>query len=444
MKKIVFSVIVCLSLFPQLIAQDIWESLHSPGGANVNTLFKVSDSIYLIGVQFDGSLYRTTNAGLNWEKVFQGHHDPIIGNRAVRCFIFNSVNEILVSTYDSAILRSTDQGKTWIGVSGAGGEGMVNTRSGIMFGYDNVFSNWSFTKSIDSGRTWTHLPFPPVGSIYSMINFGDTLFIGYYNSIIYSGDFANSWSQFGNSFPVGLIHSILFLNQNEIFAGGENGIFYSSNAGTSWVQRNNGIPGTSKYIRNLQFISDTIFAIGKMGLIFTIDKGDNWQHYNNLSFQKDIYSASYSNNLKLICNYAGVYKVLPDNWIYSSQGIYSFTPYKLLRGSNGDLLFNTSVGLFKSTNDGVDWDCVELDAFLGGCRDIAVKNNLYFVMSRSGNFYISSDNGSNWNYTGNKPYGVFNMDFSKLGNNIYASFSYYPPNLPPTDGLFVSSNFGAS
>jgi photosystem II stability/assembly factor-like uncharacterized protein len=445
MKKLVFVFAFLFIISFHISAQNIWQALDSPGGSNVNKLFKVTDSIHLIGVQFDGSFYRTTNAGTNWEKVFQGSHPNNIGNKAVRCFAFNSNQEILASTFTNGILRSTDQGATWIGTGGAGGEGMVNTNSGIMFGYDNVSQNWQFSRSLDSGKTWSYLPHPWTGnSVYSISSRNDIVYIGSRDSIIFSSDFGNTWYKYGNSFSASGIYSLIFLEENEVLAGTNNGVFYTSDSGISWVLRNSGIPGISKLVRNFQIISDRIYGIGKFGLIYSTDKGLSWQHYNNLSFQKDIYAAAYTDDQILICTYTGVYKIIPEQWVYSSQGIYAHTPYKLIRANNGDLLFNTSIGLFSSTNDGFNWNCLELENFFGGCKDITIKENLYFLMNKAGDFYISSDNGASWSYTGNKPFASMGMEFSKLNNSIYACFNYYPSGQPPTDAFYISPNFGAS
>lgn len=65
-------------------------------------------------------------------------------------------------------------------------------------------------------------------------------------------------------------------------------------------------------------------------------------------------------------------------------------------------------------------------------------------MNKSGTFYFSTDNGLTWNYTNNEPYNSNGMEFSKLGNNIYACFYYYPSGYPPTDCILMTTNFGSS
>ncbi len=426
-----------------IFAQSNWQQLDSPGGANVNTIFKVTDSIFLVGVQ-DGSFYRSTDLGGNWNKVFNGNHPSNLGNKAVRCFVFNSNQEILASTFLYGIRRSTDQGLTWIATNGAGGETMVNTDSGIMFGYDNVSSNWSFSKSLDSGKTWFYFPRPWGDNIYSMSVYGDEVFVGFRDSIIHSNNFGESWNKYGHSFSGSGINSILILGDSEVVSGTQNGVYYTSDAGNNWLLRNNGIPSTSNFIRNLQIVSDTIYAVGKQGLMYTTDKGLMWIPYNNNSFLIDVYKGAYTESIKLLATYSGVYKATPEGWEYSSQGIYSFTPQKIFRSSTGEIIYNTTAGLFKSSDEANSWNPIELENFFGGCKDIILNNNYLFVQTRGGKFYYSLDYGNNWIYTGYNIYGNRGMAFSSLTNSIFAAFAYYPIGYPPTDCLFITSNFGAN
>ena len=133
MKKLLL--VIAIILYRITIAQSNWVPLNSPGGADVNNIFKVTDSIFICGIQ-SGSLYRTSNSGQSWDKVWIGNNN--YGNTGVRNMIFNSNNDILVSTYDRGILISYDDGLTWQVTDHSGGPNLVNTQSGILFSSDNT------------------------------------------------------------------------------------------------------------------------------------------------------------------------------------------------------------------------------------------------------------------------------------------------------------------
>ncbi len=441
--KIIKTLCFTLLIFIQSsLCQSNWQQLDSPGGGNINKLFKVSDLIFLAGTQ-SGSIYRSSDSGVNWNIVHAANH--ISSGFGVNCFEFNSNQDIIVGTYINGIMYSTDMGLTWVQTNCGGGDFITNTSSGKMFSYDKIFGNWKFAESLDSGKTWFGVPYPfGTARVYSMVNFGNIVFVGLTNFISYSTDLGNSWSIYGTQFNSGDIHTLLIFGENEMLIGSNNGVFYTSDHGLSWQVRNNGIPSNSKKIYELRNKSDTIFACGNSGLLYTTDLGNQWIHYNNNTIQHAITSVLVSSNRILAAAENGVFNIESNQWINSSNGIYNFNPLSINSTANNDLIYNTSSGLFKSTDDGVNWTTLEFESFYGGCTFIH-KSNLYFVQTVDSLFYLSTDYGTNWSNTGS--YWGYNtgMSFSKDDNRIYAGFYKSRPfGNPPYSGFRFSTNFGAS
>jgi photosystem II stability/assembly factor-like uncharacterized protein len=440
---VVYLTALLLVFIQSPLCQSNWTQLNSPGGGNINNIFKVTDSIFIAGVQ-NGSLYRTSNYAAAWTKVFNGTNTSAY--KGVRSFTFNSSNEIFIGISGTGIVRSTNLGLDWIATNCEGGEFIVNTLDGFILSSDNENDDWKLAKSLDSGKTWISTPIPPWWTImHSISSFENVIYVGRGNNLIFTADSGQTWLPYTNNITGTInIRSILIFSENEILLGTDNGIYYTNDHGTNWEIRNNGIPTDAKKITQLQRSSDTIYACGEAGLLYTTDLGNQWKPYNNFTLRHLINTAVISNDLIFAATIIGVCKIEPLNWLNYSNGIYELNPLSINSTHNNDLIYNTSAGLFKSTDDGEYWTTIEFDKFYGGCTFIH-KGNLYFVQSVDYLFYLSNDFGTNWSNTGS--YWGYNtgMSFSKDDNKIYAGFyKHFPWPSPPGNGFRISINFGAN
>ncbi len=436
MKNIILTFLLILSI--PIYPQSNWVPLNSPGGADVTNIFKVSDLIFICGIQ-NGSLYRTSNSGQSWDKVWIGNNNN--SNIGVRKMIFNSNKDILVSTYDRGILYSSDAGLNWQVTNNGGGEQIANTQSGIML-------SSAFAKSLDSGKTWISFSVPWVTGWHhttSMVSVVDTIFIALDDSILCTKDFGNTWIKYGNRILGSQrINQIIFMNENQIIVGADNGVYFSSDKGNTWQSRNTGLVNTSKKINNLIMQNDSIYACTSSGIYYTTDYGNQWSHFNNYNFQRDIRNLQFCGSDFLIANSSGIYKVEPTEWTNFSSGIYGMTPKSISSTSNSDLIYSSSTGLFISFDSGNNWSEIDPNIFFGPCGFIS-KDSVYFTESASGLFYLSTDYGENWNYTGSHLGSNLGMSFLRESNIIFASFfaQSIPPN-PPFSRMGYTSDYGAS
>ncbi len=240
----------------------------------VTTLLKLSDGSFLAGTESTG-IYKTTNSGDNWNKVF--NYSNLIWT------INKSENgRIFVGTDLGGIYRSTDDGVNFTNVFNP---------SSLIFDFAFNSSNHIFActelfgvyKSTDNGSSWNLLWDTDLIPVSIVVNSLGNIFVGTgsdgiylstdggatFNNIAFSGDFV--WD--------------LYIDQNDdIFACTETqGLNKSIDDGSNWD--NLGFPSssTSKY-----FVSST----GKQFLV--VDATEVYQfNENNLTW--DIFTDGLSN-----------------------------------------------------------------------------------------------------------------------------------------------------
>ncbi|MCX6164755.1 MAG: YCF48-related protein [Ignavibacteriae bacterium] len=189
------------------------------GGLNWNIAYRDSSnynsikSIYFINSSTGfacgdgGMIYSTFNGGQNWSPQY------ITGSTNLRCIRFLNSSTGLVCGGDNLpeIYKTTNGGLSWFGGITSG----VSFLECICFADANTAyagGDWDILKSIDGGNTWSILI--TQGSVYR------------------------------GEFP-----SIQFLNANTGYvAAGRDGVLYTSNGGVNWSSR---IPNTGFGIRGL-------------------------------------------------------------------------------------------------------------------------------------------------------------------------------------------------
>jgi photosystem II stability/assembly factor-like uncharacterized protein len=153
---------------------------------------------------------------------------------------------------------------------------------------------------------------------------------------------------------------------------------------------------------------------------------------NNLN----ITNLYYNNNILYACTGGGIYKSSNDgvNWQQiglSNQIIYSFT-------SNSTNLFSgTTSGVFTTSNNGVTWGLVNNSFLSYRVNDILIKDGYkIFAGTRGGGNFISTNSGDNW-ISRNEGFGYKEIySYYTYGNNIYCGTTW--------EGLYSSSNEGTN
>ncbi len=216
---------------------------------------------------------------------------------------------------------------------------------------------------------WTRVNQLPATDIASLYHKGDTLYAGGKNIIYISNDKGLTWDS-TSTIPQLFLVTVITVYKNELYAAAPNrGVYKSPDGGATW-----------------QNITTGIFP----------DVADFCE------FQGDLYAATLGNS---------IYKLNPVNrnsWLFFGNGLSSLS-------ANVNAIAGNSNALVAGTNNNALYDYLPANEnnweerfLLGqlspneGAYDIITAHDTLFLAGKTGRFYISTDNGLNWNIFGNR------------------------------------------
>lgn len=408
-------------------------------------------------------IYKSTNAGVNWQKVlFVSDSTSGIDVKVNP----NNQNIVYAAMYErvrtppsisktggitSGLYRSSNAGVNWTLLGTANGLPAPLTTTGrisIAVSRSNpsvVYSIYKTTvgnnisavyKSTNDGLNWTSLSMNGIESSGFDWYFGlievhpsnpDVLFIGSIDLFKYSSgvwtNLTNSYSgTFDQQHPDQHVLWINPANPNYIVNGNDGGVFISTNGGTNWVKRYD-LPLTQFYASTIDYLQPVRKAGGSQdnGTEISYDGiPSNWTFiYGGDGFVTQI---DYTNSNIIYCesqngglarstdngvNFLGITSGLSGrfNWC---------TPF-MLDIQNPNTVYVGSNILFRSTNRGDSWTAISGDLTRGQngrlgtitCISSAVLPNsqrVLYVGTDDAKISVSTNSGTNWtDVTGSLP-----------------------------------------
>jgi hypothetical protein len=113
---------------------ELVNTFEPAGETNVRSSFQLSDGTALIGTEETGDIYKTTDNGLSWQKVWDGGEQWDIAD--VRNFIRGQDGHVYITTTEpGTVSRSKDEGESWEIISTANASrtvGLVQMEGGTM------------------------------------------------------------------------------------------------------------------------------------------------------------------------------------------------------------------------------------------------------------------------------------------------------------------------
>jgi hypothetical protein len=304
-------------------------------------------------------------------------------------------------------------------------------------------------RSMDNGSTWTKIN---TGLTELYVNCftvkGTNIFAGAGTKVFMSSNMGTNWSTVSNGLPTNTIIS-LAVNGADLYAGiWANGIYTSPNDGQGWMSYGQ---SPQNYISSFAFSGSTMFIAG--GKIFKTTIGTStWTELKNgISSSAQIHTICVKGNALL----AGDDGVGLATGLYTSTNLGdNFTSIQwatpnyhvnAIASDGGNLFAATASGIYRSTNNGVDWGkrTIHGDYVLADFSALTFRGSNYvFAGDVNGYCYVSSNSGGDFYNKGQIQEGATVSSYAFISTYVFASTKPYASGV--AGGVYMSMDNGAT
>lgn len=403
---IALAAIVCIGTIPFCRSPDFAQAelpgtqwtRNNIGGGNFynNNLASSTDGMTLVGAEFLGYVYTSTNGGQTWTQRAAGGTAP--GSwRSIA--ISGDGTKMIAGTNGNNLFTSTDGGATWTQRSPAGG---ATLRS-----YQVAISG--------DGSTWVAAR---TGYIYVSTDNGATWSTGV--------------TPTGATTSTGILFAKASNDGTRIVVGGNNDYIYTStNRGVGWTQRNPA--GTGQVFRAGAMSADgtKITVAARYDYVYTsTDGGVNWMQQSQLGSSEWIGVAMSTDGTKI----ATIEPTGSAPVNISNDGGASWTtqmPYQTgsfswraiaMSGDGAGIAISTTAYTFITGDSGATW-VARNPTFSGYYMASSTDGTRLAVSSANrGYVYVSADSGASWTQydpTGTGPTTWRGMAMSADGTKLF-------------------------
>lgn len=442
MRKFIVLIILLLIAFSNInFAQ--WTSMGGPEGGEIAAITNAGS--YIVCGAADGDIFTSVDNGVTWTK-----RGKVPGFFITR---LTAGSEALFARSSNGLYRSTNQGDTWelqldpgvfIGkVFASGTQVLAPTGNGLFY-------------STNSGTSWTNVTGNLPLTVHAAVIHNGDMFAGMLDSAIYRS--TNNGVTWTRSWNIANKRNINFLASfgNTLYAAYSNEarIFSSTDNGVTWSQSDILAIGTiNEYVNDLLVTSSgiyipllyqTSFSLPWGGGVYVSTNGTSWSYNNDGLIPRWIDAvASAQNDILAATRGGGIFRSTNQgqSWVRSSSRLVK-SRILHLSYTNGGEKFYSSVyggGFFVSNDSAQTWEArntgFENIFSLPVITEFLIKGNSWFAGTEDDGLYKSTNEGLDWFKSGMDPF-VF-TGLALRGNDIFATQSV-------TDGVFRSTDDGFS
>jgi photosystem II stability/assembly factor-like uncharacterized protein len=380
-------------------------------------------------------LYRSTSNGDVWTALISQSY---ISN------LFVHPNGNIFFEGPAGLMRSIDNGNRWQAVPNPG-------YSHLMLFMPNG-EIWSMPgsgirRSTDNGLTWTDLGAPATSEVMTIARSQNgSVFIGTYRTGIFkTSDNALTWQQANTGLPKysPQITAITGRQGGVLFTGtSQYGNYFSTNSGATWTRN---YPG-SLNVGRLAAHPDGLLFCANGTLFVSEDDGNNWQYQSTGAYAEDV-TIDKNGTIYSCGRYKGVQRSTDLGWSWNQIPCPGMTYPRMHVTQNGTIVVLTPYTepdpertwnyIRTSTDGGSTWIGALLSNASAPVYEFTSTSNGYLFVASSIGVYRSTDSGLNWYPTNN---GLTTSDIRSLAIN---SFDYIFAGTA-NRGVFRSTDYGYS
>jgi photosystem II stability/assembly factor-like uncharacterized protein len=297
---------------------------------------------------------------------------------------------------------STDNGSSWSNSN----EGIMNKHITALFLKDSILfvgtDGGGVYRSTDKGSNWKQMDNGMTNITIPALDIKGTSIIAGTsgNGVFVSDDNGLSWNKINRGITNPFINTIA-RRDNYVFAGAEHGdIFLSTNSGVSWQNANAGVPSNNSINCILIKDSSVVFASSTQSVYYSSNNGISWEPRTNGITSYFMGVLGQCGQSIFVTGYGGLFKSTDDglNWnhIESSSGLADNNVNCLAAMDTIIFAGTRYLGVFRSTNYGTTWDHVSNWPPYKDVRKLAVNDSKLFALTGDSIIYISYDKGVSW------------------------------------------------
>lgn len=349
----------------------------------------------------------------------------------INCITINDSGHIFIGGNYTGY-RSTDNGMTWTTLPLPDGiNSIAAAPNGNLFAgsWREYASNSGVLRSTDNGDTWIAVKegFRVNKSRNIVINDNGDILVGSWGGGIWkSTDDGDTWIQYNSGIAHLYVKSMYIGINGNVFAGlSGGGIYMSTNNGENWLQAGIAATTVKKIVRN-PYNNDIFAAVS--GVSHSTDGGQMWIPGGIGLSNYDIKSIAIKNGYIFAGtpqnNYGCLFRSSDNgvSWTRSDNGISNSSTNAISVSPSGDLYAGTSLGgIYYSTDNGDNWININYGVNLGSIMSLEINSGGdIFTASWGGGIYRKLSEDTVWNSLFG---GYFTCLYVASNDYIYAEHS---------------------